>query len=167
MTDLKDIKKVTQETASTDEVEVSVKEPVGEVRKQEVDKLGRAYATGKKKKWAVARVWLKPGTGKIEVNGKEINTYFARKTLQMIINHPFAVAKVVGQFDVKATVKGGGLSGQAHALKHGIAVALNRYDPLLRPALKTEGLLTRDARINERHKYGKDKARKGKQWSKR
>jgi len=162
MTELKDLK----QAVKTDEVVATVTEAPVE-RKAEKDDLGRAYATGKKKKWATARVWVKPGTGKVEINGKELNSYFARKTLQMIVNHPFKVAKVEGQFDVKATVKGGGLSGQAHAVKHGISVALNRFDPTLRAPLKAEGLLTRDARINERHKYGLHKSRRGKQWAKR
>jgi small subunit ribosomal protein S9 len=148
------------------EVEATATEAPVE-RKAQIDDLGRAYATGKKKKWATARVWVKAGTGKVEINGKELPAYFARKTLQMIVNHPFVVAGVEGQFDVKATVKGGGLSGQAHAVKHGIAVALNRFDPALRAALKKEGLLTRDARINERHKYGLHKSRRAKQWAKR
>ena len=157
MTDLKDLKQEVEATATEAPVE----------RKAQIDNLGRAYATGKKKKWATARVWVKAGTGKVEINGKELPAYFARKTLQMIVNHPFVVAGVEGQFDVKATVKGGGLSGQAHAVKHGIAVALNRFDPALRAALKKEGLLTRDARINERHKYGLHKSRRAKQWAKR
>ncbi|MCV6599214.1 MAG: 30S ribosomal protein S9 [Alphaproteobacteria bacterium] len=157
MTDLKDLKQEVEATATEAPVE----------RKAQIDDLGRAYATGKKKKWATARVWVKAGTGKVEINGKELPAYFARKTLQMIVNHPFVVAGVEGQFDVKATVKGGGLSGQAHAVKHGIAVALNRFDPALRAALKKEGLLTRDARINERHKYGLHKSRRAKQWAKR
>ena len=170
MTDLKDLKKevATKQVSEKEivEVEVTVDEaPI--VRKPEIDDLGRAYATGKKKKWATARVWIKHGSGKVVINGKELPAYFARKTLQMLVNHPFVIAGVEGQFDVTATVKGGGLSGQAHAVKHGIAVALNRFDPLLRPALKAEGLLTRDARINERHKYGLHKSRRAKQWAKR
>lgn len=173
MTDLKDLKKEVAKKESTDEKEVEAvvtEAPVQEEaieRKPEIDDLGRAYATGKKKKWATARVWIKAGSGKIEINGKELNSYFARKTLQMIVNRPAEVAGVVGQFDIKATVKGGGLSGQAHAVKHGIAVALNRFNPDLRGALKAEGLLTRDARINERHKYGLHKSRRAKQWAKR
>ena len=132
MTDLKDLKKeVAEKPATTEkpaeevaekEVEAIVTEAPVE-RKPEIDDKGRAYATGKKKKWATARVWIKAGSGKIEINGKELNSYFARKTLQMIVNHPFNIASVAGQFDVRATVKGGGLSGQAHAVKHGIAVA--------------------------------------------
>jgi small subunit ribosomal protein S9 len=130
------------------------------------DELGRSYATGKRKD-AVARVWIKPGSGKVIVNGKEMNTYFARPVLQMILAQPFSVAGVTGEFDVMATVKGGGLSGQAGAVKHGISKALHLYEPSLRPALKAAGFLTRDARVVERKKYGKAKARKSFQFSKR
>jgi small subunit ribosomal protein S9 len=130
------------------------------------DKLGRSYATGKRKD-AVARVWVKPGSGKVVVNGKDINAYFARPVLQMILKQPFTVANVVGQFDVYATVAGGGLSGQAGAVKHGISKALQLYEPALRAALKAAGFLTRDSRVVERKKYGKPKARKSFQFSKR
>ena len=130
------------------------------------DKLGRSYATGKRKD-AVARVWIKPGSGKVTVNGKEIQVYFARPVLQMILRQPFTVAGVEGQFDVMATVKGGGLSGQAGAVKHGISKALQLYDPMLRPALKAAGFLTRDSRVVERKKYGRRKARRSFQFSKR
>ena len=130
------------------------------------DELGRSYATGKRKD-AVARVWIKPGSGKVTVNGKEMNTYFARPVLQMILAQPFSVAGVSGQFDVVATVKGGGLSGQAGAVKHGVSKALQLFDPSLRPALKAAGFLTRDSRVVERKKYGKAKARKSFQFSKR
>ncbi|MFN3954841.1 MAG: 30S ribosomal protein S9 [Pararhodobacter sp.] len=130
------------------------------------DALGRAYATGKRKD-AIARVWIKPGSGKVTVNGKEINAYFARPVLQMILRQPFTVAGVEGQFDVMATVVGGGLSGQAGAVKHGISKALQLYDPALRPALKAAGFLTRDSRVVERKKYGKRKARRSFQFSKR
>ncbi len=130
------------------------------------DKQGRAYATGKRKD-AVARVWVKPGSGKVIVNGKELNAYFARPVLQMILNQPFTIANVEGQFDVYATVKGGGLSGQAGAVKHGISKALQLYEPSLRPALKAAGFLTRDSRVVERKKYGKAKARRSFQFSKR
>ena len=130
------------------------------------DEYGRAYATGKRKD-AVARVWIKPGSGKVEVNGKEMNVYFARPVLQMILRQPFDVAGVADQFDVMATVKGGGLSGQAGAVKHGISKALQLYDPALRGALKAAGFLTRDSRVVERKKYGKAKARKSFQFSKR
>lgn len=130
------------------------------------DELGRSYATGKRKD-AVARVWVKPGNGKITVNGKEMDAYFARPVLQMVIGQPFSIANVTGQFDVTATVKGGGLSGQAGAVKHGISKALSLYDPELRPSLKAAGFLTRDARVVERKKYGKRKARRSFQFSKR
>jgi small subunit ribosomal protein S9 len=130
------------------------------------DALGRAYATGKRKD-AVARVWIKPGSGKVIVNGKEMKAYFARHVLQMILRQPFQVAGVVDQFDVNATVKGGGLSGQAGAVKHGISKALQFYEPGLRSALKSAGFLTRDSRVVERKKYGKRKARRSFQFSKR
>jgi len=130
------------------------------------DALGRAYATGKRKD-AIARVWIRPGNGKVSVNGKEISAYFARPVLQMILKQPFQVAGVEGQFDVMATVVGGGLSGQAGAVKHGISKALQLYEPALRPALKAAGFLTRDSRVVERKKYGKRKARRSFQFSKR
>ncbi|HVF37349.1 MAG TPA: 30S ribosomal protein S9, partial [Sphingomicrobium sp.] len=116
------------------------------LREQQLDKYGRAYATGRRKD-AVARVWLKPGTGKIEVNGRDQTIYFARPTLRLVINQPFDVTDRVGQYDIVATVKGGGLSGQAGAVKHGIAQALSRYEPALRTAVKREGFLTRDPRV--------------------
>ncbi|MFC7703389.1 30S ribosomal protein S9 [Plastorhodobacter daqingensis] len=130
------------------------------------DEHGRSYATGKRKD-AVARVWIKPGTGKVTVNGKPINEYFARPVLQMILRQPFQITNVEGQFDVMATVKGGGLSGQAGAVKHGISKALQLYEPSLRGALKAAGFLTRDSRVVERKKYGKAKARRSFQFSKR
>lgn len=130
------------------------------------DELGRSYATGKRKD-AVARVWIRPGSGKVTVNGKDMSEYFARPVLQMILRQPFQVAGVEDQFDVMATVKGGGLSGQAGAVKHGISKALQLYDPGLRPALKAAGFLTRDSRVVERKKYGKRKARRSFQFSKR
>ncbi len=130
------------------------------------DSLGRAYATGKRKD-AVARVWIKPGSGRVTVNGKEINTYFARPVLQMILRQPFEVAGVEDEFDVMATVAGGGLSGQAGAVKHGISKALQLYDPNLRAALKAAGFLTRDSRVVERKKFGRRKARRSFQFSKR
>jgi len=130
------------------------------------DDLGRSYATGKRKD-AVARVWIMPGAGKVTVNGKDMNEYFARPVLQMLIGQAFTVANVSGQFDVKATVNGGGLSGQAGAVKHGISQALQLYDPSLRAALKAAGFLTRDSRVVERKKYGKRKARRSFQFSKR
>jgi len=130
------------------------------------DKLGRSYATGKRKD-ATARVWIKPGSGKVTVNGKEMAAYFGRPVLQMILRQPFQVAGVENQFDVMATVSGGGLSGQAGAVKHGISKALQLYDPGLRPPLKAAGFLTRDSRVVERKKYGRAKARKSFQFSKR
>ena len=130
------------------------------------DKLGRSYATGKRKD-AVARVWVKPGSGKVVVNGKEMAVYFARPVLQMILKQPFTVANVEGQFDVYATVAGGGLSGQAGAVKHGVSKALQLYEPALRGALKAAGFLTRDSRVVGRKKYGKAKARRSFQFSKR
>jgi small subunit ribosomal protein S9 len=140
--------------------------PVAAPREPVRDELGRSYATGKRKD-AVARVWIRPGSGKVTVNGKEMKAYFARPVLQMILAQPFSVAGVTGQFDVVATVKGGGLSGQAGAVKHGVSKALQLYDPSLRPALKAAGFLTRDSRVVERKKYGKAKARKSFQFSKR
>ena len=135
-------------------------------REPKRDDLGRSYATGKRKD-AVARVWIKPGSGKVVVNGKELGAQFARPVLQMILRQPFEVAGVEDQFDVQATVKGGGLSGQAGAVKHGISKALQFFDPNLRSALKAAGFLTRDSRVVERKKYGKRKARRSFQFSKR
>ncbi len=136
------------------------------VRKANKDKLGRSYATGKRKD-AVARVWVKPGKGVVTINGKDMEQYFARPVLKMIINQPFEVTNRVNEFDVVCTVKGGGLSGQAGAIKHGIAKALNEYEPELRAALKQAGFLTRDDRTVERKKYGRAKARRSYQFSKR
>ena len=136
------------------------------LREQQIDKQGRAYATGRRKD-AVARVWLKPGSGKITVNGRDQEVYFARPTLRLVINQPFGVAERDGQYDVIATVSGGGLSGQAGAVKHGIAQALTRYEPVLRAPVKAAGFLTRDSRAVERKKYGKAKARRSFQFSKR
>ncbi|MDE0111407.1 MAG: 30S ribosomal protein S9 [Albidovulum sp.] len=130
------------------------------------DALNRSYATGKRKD-AVARVWIKPGSGLITINGKAMPEYFARPVLQMILRQPFQIANVENQFDVMATVKGGGLSGQAGAVKHGISKALQLFEPSYRPALKAAGFLTRDARVVERKKYGKRKARRSFQFSKR
>ncbi|MBV7393374.1 30S ribosomal protein S9 [Mameliella sediminis] len=140
-------------------VEEAPREPVR-------DELGRSYATGKRKD-AVARVWIKPGSGKVTVNGKEMDKYFARPVLQLILRQPFQVAGVEGEFDVMATVKGGGLTGQAGAVKHGISKALQLYNPALRGALKAAGFLTRDSRVVERKKFGKRKARRSFQFSKR
>ena len=151
------------------ETVASVDEASGDtvvIREPKRDDFGRSYATGKRKD-AIARVWIKPGSGKVMVNGKELNSYFARPVLQMILRQPFQVAGVEDQFDVNATVKGGGLSGQAGAVKHGISKALQLYEPALRGALKSAGFLTRDSRVVERKKYGKRKARRSFQFSKR
>jgi small subunit ribosomal protein S9 len=136
------------------------------LREQQLDKHGRAYATGRRKD-AVARVWLKPGSGKIIINGREQEVYFARPTLRLIITQVFDVTDRRGQYDVEATVKGGGLSGQAGAVRHGISTALTRYEPALRTTVKREGFLTRDPRVVERKKYGRAKARRSFQFSKR
>ena len=136
------------------------------LREQQLDKYGRAYATGRRKD-AVARVWLKPGSGRIVINGREQEVYFARPTLRLIINQVFDVTDRRGQYDVEATVKGGGLSGQAGAVRHGISTALTRYEPALRTTVKREGFLTRDPRVVERKKYGRAKARRSFQFSKR
>jgi small subunit ribosomal protein S9 len=133
---------------------------------QKLDKLGRAYATGKRKD-AVARVWIKPGSGKIVVNDRPVELYFARPVLRMILRQPLEVAKRVDQYDLAVTVAGGGLSGQAGAVRHGLAKALTHFEPDLRPVLKREGFLTRDSRVVERKKYGRKKARRSFQFSKR
>jgi small subunit ribosomal protein S9 len=138
----------------------------GPVHVQKLDKLGRAYATGKRKN-AVARVWIKPGTGKTTVNGRPLDVYFARPVLRMILQQPLGIAKRVDQYDLMITVAGGGLSGQAGAVRHGLAKALTYYEPELRTILKREGFLTRDSRVVERKKYGKRKARRSFQFSKR
>ena len=150
------------ETVAADEASIDA----AVIREPKRDDFGRSYATGKRKD-ATARVWIKPGSGKVVVNGKEMNSYFARPVLQMILRQPFQVAGVEDQFDVNATVKGGGLSGQAGAVKHGISKALQLYEPALRGALKSAGFLTRDSRVVERKKYGKRKARRSFQFSKR
>ncbi len=144
---------------AVDTVEVAPAEP-------QIDPQGRSYATGRRKD-AVARVWIKPGAGRVTINGKESETYFARPVLRMIINQPLATAGREGQYDVICTVTGGGLSGQAGAVRHGISQALTRYEPALRPVLKKNGFLTRDSRVVERKKYGKAKARRSFQFSKR
>ena len=141
-------------------------QPEAPLREQQLDADGRAYATGRRKD-AVARVWLKPGTGKITINGRDQEVYFARPTLRLVINQVFDIAERTGQYDVVATVKGGGLSGQAGAVRHGISQALTRYEPALRTTVKREGFLTRDPRVVERKKYGKAKARRSFQFSKR
>ncbi len=136
------------------------------LREQELDAQGRAYATGRRKD-AVARVWIKPGSGKITVNGRDQEVYFARPTLRLILNQVFDITERREQYDVVCTVKGGGLSGQAGAVKHGISQALSKFEPKLRQAVKAAGFLTRDSRAVERKKYGKAKARKSFQFSKR
>jgi len=148
------------------EVEENVEEREVENEKPKLDSLGRSYATGKRKD-AIARVWVKQGNGKIVVNKKTLDKYFARPTLQMIIQQAMSVANVENQFDVMATVKGGGLSGQAGAVRHGISKALTLFDAQMRGALKEAGFLTRDSRVVERKKYGKPKARRSFQFSKR
>ena len=135
-------------------------------RKPARDKQGRSYATGKRKN-AVARVWVMPGKGNITINDKPVDTYFARPVLKMIINQPFEITNRENEFDVVCTVQGGGLSGQAGAIKHGISKALNEYEPELRTVLKQAGFLTRDDRVVERKKYGRAKARRSYQFSKR
>ena len=151
---LKDIAGATPAAASSEVVE------------PKLDAYGRAYATGKRKD-AVARVWIKPGSGKITVNGRDQEVYFARPVLRMMIAQPFGITDRVDQFDVMVTVTGGGLSGQAGAVRHGISKALTYFEPALRPPLKAAGFLTRDARVVERKKYGKAKARRSFQFSKR
>jgi small subunit ribosomal protein S9 len=161
--DLKDLKDVVAEAPAADApAEATEAAP----REPKLDKLGRAYGTGRRKD-AVARVWVQKGTGKVTVNGRDQSIYFARKTQQLILNQPFLIIDGVGQYDVICTVKGGGLSGQAGAVRHGISRALENFEPANRPALKKAGLLTRDARIVERKKVGKHKARRTKQWAKR
>ncbi|MFN9376911.1 MAG: 30S ribosomal protein S9 [Novosphingobium sp.] len=140
--------------------------PAAPLREKEVDAQGRAYATGRRKD-AVARVWIKPGSGKVIINGRDQSVYFARPTLRLVIDQPFQVAERAGQYDVIATVKGGGLAGQAGAVKHGIAQALTKFEPVLRGVVKAAGFLTRDSRAVERKKYGRAKARKSFQFSKR
>ena len=165
LADLKDVAKATDETTSGDTETTSSTGTVAP-RTPKRDALGRSYGTGRRKD-AVARVWVKPGSGKIIVNGQEQEVYFKRKTQQLIINQPFLVAGQVSRFDVMATVKGGGLSGQAGAVRHGISRALADYDPELRPSLKKAGFITRDSRTVEPKKVGKHKARRTKQWAKR
>ena len=159
-----------EETNSTSGLEalgVLKEEEVVEVpREPIIDKHGRSYATGKRKN-AIARVWIKPGPGKITVNGRDVETYFARPVLQMMIAQPFDTAERNESYDVTCTVTGGGLSGQAGAVRHGISKALTYYEPDLRPVLKKVGFLTRDPRVVERKKYGKAKARRSYQFSKR
>ncbi len=155
LSSLQDLKDATSNPASEAPVYV-----------QKLDKMGRAYATGKRKD-AVARVWIKPGAGKITINGRAFDVYFARPVLRMIVQQPLVIAKRLGQYDLMITCAGGGLSGQAGAVRHGLSKALTNFEPELRPALKKEGFLTRDPRVVERKKYGKKKARRSFQFSKR
>ncbi len=160
------------ELNSLEELGGAVKEVTGSgetdapVHVQKLDAHGRAYATGKRKD-AIARVWLKPGTGKITINKKTYDAYFGRPVLQMLIHQPIKAANRDGQYDIVATVTGGGLSGQAGAVRHGISKALTYYEPELRGTLKKDGFLTRDSRVVERKKYGRAKARRSFQFSKR
>ena len=161
-TTLADLKNLTGGSSSTATAVVSEQA----APEPKIDAQGRAYATGKRKN-AVARVWIKPGTGKVTVNEREIGTYFARPVLRMILQQPLLVANRVGQYDMVVTVAGGGLSGQAGAVRHGLAKALTYYEPELRGVLKKVGFLTRDSRVVERKKYGRKKARRSFQFSKR
>ena len=156
------------ETMQSLDALAALKPAVAEAPKyvQKLDKQGRAYATGKRKN-AVARVWIKPGGGKVTVNTKPVETFFARPVLRMLIQQPLVAANRQGQYDVVCTVSGGGLSGQAGAVRHGISKALTHYEPDLRPVLKRNGFLTRDPRVVERKKYGRAKARRSFQFSKR
>jgi small subunit ribosomal protein S9 len=165
---LSDLKELTGDAPAAAEAETPAAPatPVAPLRDQELDTQGRAYATGRRKD-AVARVWLKPGSGKITVNGRDQEAYFARPTLRLVINQPFQIAGRAGQYDVTCTVRGGGLSGQAGAVKHGISQALSKFEPELRPTVKAAGFLTRDSRVVERKKYGRAKARRSFQFSKR
>ena len=157
----------TNSTSGLEALSVLKEEEVVEVpREPIIDKHGRSYATGKRKN-AIARVWIKPGPGKIMVNGRDVETYFARPVLRMMIAQPFDTAERNESYDVTCTVTGGGLSGQAGAVRHGISKALTYYEPDLRPVLKKGGFLTRDPRVVERKKYGKAKARRSYQFSKR
>ncbi len=168
LADLKDLTSAAAAAApaATTEAPRAPSAPAAPLREREVDAQGRSYATGRRKD-AVARVWIKPGSGKITVNGRDQEVYFARPTLRLVINQPFDVAEREGQYDVICTVKGGGLSGQAGAVKHGISQALTRFEPVLRAPVKAAGFLTRDSRTVERKKYGRAKARRSFQFSKR
>ena len=163
LTDLKDLGQAGTAGGEA-EAPASPAEPV--IAEAQIDAQGRSYATGKRKD-AVARVWIKPGAGRITVNGREGAAYFARPVLHMIVNQPFEAVNRKDQYDVWCTVSGGGLSGQAGAVRHGISWALTRHEPILRPMLKKGGFLTRDSRTVERKKYGRRKARRSFQFSKR
>jgi small subunit ribosomal protein S9 len=164
VTDLADLGSIAGDAPQADAAAIAASS--APLRQQELDKQGRAYATGRRKD-AVARVWVKPGKGTVTVNGRDQEIYFARPTLRLIINQPFSITDRQGQYDVIVTVRGGGLSGQAGAVKHGIAQALSKYEPELRSTVKAAGFLTRDSRVVERKKYGKAKARRSFQFSKR
>jgi small subunit ribosomal protein S9 len=157
---------MSQKLDSLQDLKVSEVDTVAPVYTIKIDAQGRAYATGKRKN-SIAKVWLKPGTGKIVVNKKDLNTYLARPVLRMIVNQPFEVIDMHNKYDVVVSVLGGGLSGQAGAIKHGISKALVNFDPNVRPLLKKAGFLTRDSRVVERKKYGHAKARRSFQFSKR
>ena len=165
VSDLADLKDIAGDAPAADAAEIAAN-PATPLREQELDAQGRAYATGRRKD-ATARVWIKPGTGKVTINGRDQEVYFARPTLRLIIDQPFSITDRQGQYDVVATVKGGGLSGQAGAVKHGVAQALTKYEPALRSTVKAAGFLTRDSRVVERKKYGRAKARRSFQFSKR
>lgn len=162
--DLKDLGAATD--AAPAKEETATPEAKAEKKEPKIDDLGRAYATGRRKE-SVARVWLKKGSGKVTVNGKTQDKYFGRQTHLLVLNQPFLIVDRVNAYDVVATVKGGGLSGQAGAVRHGISRALENFEPELRPGLKKAGMLTRDSRVVERKKIGKHKARRTKQWAKR
>jgi len=157
ITDLKDLKSAAASVAAA----VAAPAPM-----PKIDKQGRSFATGKRKN-AVARVWIKRGAGKMTINGRDLAVYFARPVLRMMISQPFANCKLAGQFDISVPCVGGGLSGQAGAVRHGISKALTYFEPELRPVLKKQGFLTRDDRVVERKKYGRRKARRSFQFSKR
>ena len=165
--DLKDLGKAADTAAAPQATDApaTADEPA-KPREPRIDQFGRSYATGRRKD-AVARVWIKKGTGQVSVNGKPQDKYFGRQTHLLVLNQPFLIAGRVNEFDVICTVKGGGLSGQAGAVRHGISRALEAFEPGLRPALKKAGMLTRDARAVERKEVGKHKARRSKQWEKR
>ena len=165
VSDLADLKDIAGDAPEGDSAEIAAKAEVP-LREQELDSQGRAYATGRRKD-AKARVWLVPGSGKVTINGRDQEVYFARPTLRLVIDQPFAITERQGQYDIVATVKGGGLSGQAGAVKHGISQALAKYEPALRSTVKAAGFLTRDSRVVERKKYGRAKARRSFQFSKR
>lgn len=165
--DLKDIAEAKSEDKAGPQSNKSEEAEGADKREPKIDSMGRAYGTGRRKDSVVARVWIKRGTGKVVVNGKDQAVYFGRNTHRLILNQPFLIVNEVGKFDVQCTVKGGGLSGQAGAVRHGISRALESFDPAYRPVLKKAGMLTRDDRIVERKKVGKHKARRTKQWAKR